>query len=95
MNHKTKTALRFGASALIVLLGGCEFDHSFREGQCVQMKLDGLKGSVYAARQEAIWVRFSTLRERTNTKLFGNDGDIEKAPYALVVVRPFELKHCT
>ena len=28
MNHKTKTALRFGVSALIVLLGGCSVEQA-------------------------------------------------------------------
>lgn len=28
MNHKIKTALRFGVSALIVLLGGCSTDQA-------------------------------------------------------------------
>lgn len=58
------------------------------------MKLDGLHGMVIYAYQYEIWVRFSSIKERTNTHILSGDADIEKSPFALVRVLPIELKHC-
>lgn len=78
----------------ILLLGACQYDHDFKNGQCVQMKLDGLKGTVIQSGRHNLMVRFSSIRERTNTHFLSKDGDIEKAPYATMLVRVFEVKHC-
>lgn len=76
------------------LVAGCEPLHSFEEGQCVQMKMDGLKGTVITSARRNIWVRFAVRSEKTNTHLLGSDDDIEAAPYRIIMVKYFELQRC-
>lgn len=59
MNHKTKTALRFGVSALIVLLGGC----SGNEGQVAREKK-------VCAKNDGFYSFIVVVSGVGNTKLF-------------------------
>ena len=82
---------------ILLLLWACdEFkpNHSFYEGQCVQMKLDGMKGIVIIPRSNRAWVRFAATAERTDTHILGDDGNIRKSPYEMILVYSFELEPC-
>ena len=77
---------------LTVFLHACSAEHNFKSGQCVKTKIDNLKGMVVMTTKHNVWVRFSVISERTNTHILGSDGDIEKAPYAIVSMKHFELE---
>lgn len=86
-------------AVVLTVMGGCikELEpetRMFFEGQCVQMKIDHLKGMVVIKLNFSLWVRFSHDKEMTNTHIFGQDGDIDKSPYALVQVYPIEVEPC-
>lgn len=63
----------------------------FPTGSFVTFRMDGRKGIVTGNNSRCVWVRALSKTERTNTSLFGSDGNIEISPYSHDCYRPFEI----
>ena len=68
-------------------------EHAFVNGDFVATKIDGRVGMVIAVyRYESKYgVRFTCAEQVTNTRILSDDRAIENAPYAVVVMREYEL----
>lgn len=83
--------------AAFLVLSACstglkEYDHKFKDGDCVIMKLDGRKGSVLSLRMysDVITVRF--VGDSQYAPLLG--GKVNTYPYSVMDVFEHEVGPC-
>ena len=82
---------------LVLFLYGCNepYQHRFKVGDCVQMKLSGERGMVIGgyANWDGLYVRFNRKVLVTDTGLLSADGAIS-SPYSAELIHDFELDRC-